>query len=36
MDVKITVGTAGGHSSVPPAHSGIGIVGDIVHAIEVS
>lgn len=35
MDVKITVGTAGGHSSVPPAHSGIGIVGDIVHAIEV-
>lgn len=36
MDVKITVGTSGGHSSVPPPHSGIGIVGDIVHAIEVS
>lgn len=34
LDVKITVGTAGGHSSVPPAHSGIGIMGKVVTAIE--
>ncbi|KAI5476036.1 Gly-Xaa carboxypeptidase [Pseudohyphozyma bogoriensis] len=34
MDIIIKVGTPGGHSSVPPAHSGIGIAADIVHALE--
>ena len=33
-DVKITVETAGGHSSVPPDHSGIGILSQIISAIE--
>lgn len=33
-DIKITVETAGGHSSVPPDHSGIGILSQIVSAIE--
>ncbi|PVH73424.1 carboxypeptidase S [Cadophora sp. DSE1049] len=33
-DVKITVETAGGHSSVPPDHTGIGILSKIVSAIE--
>ncbi|KAK4687749.1 Gly-Xaa carboxypeptidase, partial [Tremellales sp. Uapishka_1] len=34
MDMTITVGTAGGHSSVPPAHSGIGIMSRVVSALE--
>ncbi|CDZ98291.1 carboxypeptidase s [Phaffia rhodozyma] len=34
LDVKFTVGTTGGHSSIPPSHSGIGIMADIIHALE--
>ncbi|ORY29955.1 carboxypeptidase s precursor [Naematelia encephala] len=34
MDIKISVGTAGGHSSVPPEHSGIGIMSQIVTGLE--
>ncbi|WWC89786.1 uncharacterized protein L201_004712 [Kwoniella dendrophila CBS 6074] len=34
MDIVISVATAGGHSSVPPAHSGIGIMSQIVTALE--
>ncbi|KAL3417219.1 peptidase family M20/M25/M40 [Phlyctema vagabunda] len=33
-DIKITVETEGGHSSVPPDHTGIGILSRIVAAIE--
>ncbi|TAQ84480.1 hypothetical protein B7494_g7200 [Chlorociboria aeruginascens] len=33
-DVKITVETDGGHSSVPPDHTGIGILSQIISAIE--
>lgn len=34
LDIKITVETGGGHSSVPPDHTGIGILSQIVSAIE--
>ncbi|GHJ89035.1 hypothetical protein NliqN6_5437 [Naganishia liquefaciens] len=34
LDVKVVVGTPGGHSSVPPAHTGIGIMSQIVKSIE--
>jgi len=34
FDVRITVDTAGGHSSVPPDHTGIGILSRIITAIE--
>ncbi|WRT67354.1 uncharacterized protein IL334_004325 [Kwoniella shivajii] len=34
MDIVISVGTAGGHSSVPPVHSGIGIMSQILTALE--
>ncbi|WVQ69845.1 uncharacterized protein L199_008066 [Kwoniella botswanensis] len=34
MDIVISVGTAGGHSSVPPTHSGIGIMSQVVSALE--
>ncbi|OCF45385.1 Gly-Xaa carboxypeptidase [Kwoniella heveanensis CBS 569] len=34
MDIVISVGTAGGHSSVPPVHSGIGIMSQLVTALE--
>ncbi|KAL5325634.1 hypothetical protein ACEPPN_006762 [Leptodophora sp. 'Broadleaf-Isolate-01'] len=34
FDVKISVETAGGHSSVPPDHTGIGILSQIISAIE--
>ncbi|RDW67020.1 hypothetical protein BP5796_09769 [Coleophoma crateriformis] len=34
MDIKITVETEGGHSSVPPDNTGIGILSRIVAAIE--
>ncbi|CZR67796.1 related to CPS1-Gly-X carboxypeptidase YSCS precursor [Phialocephala subalpina] len=34
FDARITVETAGGHSSVPPDHTGIGILSQIISAIE--
>ncbi|KAH8918661.1 carboxypeptidase s precursor [Atractiella rhizophila] len=34
LDVRISVSVPGGHSSVPPAHTGIGIISSIVTAIE--
>ncbi|KAI1188302.1 peptidase family M20/M25/M40 [Nemania serpens] len=34
MNIEITVRTPGGHSSVPPAHTGIGIVSELVTLIE--
>ncbi|KAI0545225.1 peptidase family M20/M25/M40 [Xylaria curta] len=34
MDVEITVQTPGGHSSVPPPHTGIGIASELVTLIE--
>ncbi|KAI5452936.1 hypothetical protein NCC49_006472 [Naganishia albida] len=34
LDVKIVVGTPGGHSSVPPGHTGIGIMSQIIQSIE--
>jgi len=34
FDVRITVETPGGHSSVPPDHTGIGILSQIISAIE--
>lgn len=34
LDIEIAVGTPGGHSSVPPAHTGIGILSEIVTAVE--
>ncbi|KAJ5050316.1 uncharacterized protein L3040_002199 [Drepanopeziza brunnea f. sp. 'multigermtubi'] len=34
FDVRISVETAGGHSSVPPEHTGIGILAQIIAAIE--
>ncbi|KAK8869586.1 hypothetical protein IAR55_000153 [Kwoniella newhampshirensis] len=34
LDIVISVGTAGGHSSVPPEHSGIGIMSQVVSALE--
>ncbi|KAI9637962.1 carboxypeptidase s precursor [Dioszegia hungarica] len=34
LDIRISVGTPGGHSSVPPTQTGIGIMSDIVIAME--
>lgn len=34
FDVRITVETSGGHSSVPPDNTGIGILAQIISAIE--
>lgn len=34
LDVKISVGTRGGHSSVPPEHTGIGIMSQVIKEIE--
>ncbi|KAJ9093068.1 hypothetical protein QFC21_006561 [Naganishia friedmannii] len=34
LDVKVIVGTPGGHSSVPPDHTGIGIMSQIIRSIE--
>ncbi|KAG4431029.1 hypothetical protein IFR05_013487 [Cadophora sp. M221] len=34
FDVRISVETAGGHSSVPPDHTGIGILSQIISTIE--
>lgn len=34
LDVKVVVGTPGGHSSVPPEHTGIGLMSEIIKSIE--
>ncbi|GAA6027280.1 hypothetical protein JCM8097_002553 [Rhodosporidiobolus ruineniae] len=34
LNANFTLHTAGGHSSVPPAHSGIGIISTLVSALE--
>lgn len=34
IDVEIVVRTAGGHSSVPPAHTGIGILSELITIVE--
>jgi hypothetical protein len=34
FDVRIIVETSGGHSSVPPDHTGIGILSQVISAIE--
>ncbi|KAJ7753335.1 hypothetical protein DFH07DRAFT_824116 [Mycena maculata] len=33
-NIELTVGVPGGHSSVPPAHTGIGILSELVTTIE--
>ena len=33
-DMKITLRTPGGHSSIPPDNTNIGIISEVVHAIE--
>lgn len=34
LDVQVTVKSQGGHSSVPPKHTGIGIMAEVIHALE--
>jgi Gly-Xaa carboxypeptidase len=34
LDLSIAVATAGGHSSVPPTHTGIGIMSAILAELE--
>lgn len=34
LDIEVAVGVKGGHSSVPPRHTGIGIAADAIKAIE--
>lgn len=34
LDVSVTVGVLGGHSSVPPKHMGVGILSKLIVAIE--
>lgn len=34
LDVKISLGTPGGHSSMPPDHTGIGIISELVTRLE--
>lgn len=34
IDIEIVVRTAGGHSSVPPAHTSIGIISELVTVLE--
>ena len=34
MDAQLTLETTGGHSSRPPAHSGIGIIAEMIVALE--
>ncbi|KAJ3091953.1 hypothetical protein HK102_012260 [Quaeritorhiza haematococci] len=34
MDVRVTVETPGGHSSIPPPHTGIGILAESIYEIE--
>ncbi|KAJ3105444.1 hypothetical protein HDU97_008060 [Phlyctochytrium planicorne] len=33
-DMNITVKSAGGHSSIPPDHTSIGVLADAIHALE--
>ncbi|KAJ3038312.1 hypothetical protein HDV00_000823 [Rhizophlyctis rosea] len=33
-DIQISIETPGGHSSIPPDHTGIGILAEIIHAAE--
>lgn len=34
LDVEVAVGVKGGHSSIPPRHTGIGIAAEAIQAIE--
>lgn len=34
LDIRVTVETQGGHSSVPPAHTGIGILSKVISVVE--
>ncbi|SCV71532.1 BQ2448_3120 [Microbotryum intermedium] len=34
MDLTITLHTPGGHSSIPPPHTGIGIMSSLIHNLE--
>ncbi|EFX06299.1 vacuolar carboxypeptidase [Grosmannia clavigera kw1407] len=34
LDLQLTLTVDGGHSSRPPAHSGIGMMADMIHALE--
>jgi acetylornithine deacetylase/succinyl-diaminopimelate desuccinylase-like protein len=34
FDVRVTIETPGGHSSVPPDHTGIGVLSRIISVIE--
>lgn len=34
VDITIELITTGGHSSVPPKHTGIGMIADLIHEIE--
>ncbi|WVQ78467.1 hypothetical protein IAT38_000553 [Cryptococcus sp. DSM 104549] len=34
MDIVISIGTAGGHSSIPPEHSGIGLMSRLLTSLE--
>ncbi|PYH94092.1 carboxypeptidase S [Aspergillus ellipticus CBS 707.79] len=34
LDVVLTLAVPGGHSSVPPAHTGIGIISEIIYELE--
>ncbi|KAF9889799.1 hypothetical protein FE257_006889 [Aspergillus nanangensis] len=34
LDLTLTLTTRGGHSSIPPPHTGIGIIAEIIHTLE--
>lgn len=34
LDLVLELAVPGGHSSIPPAHTGIGIMADIIHTLE--
>ncbi|OJJ84285.1 Gly-Xaa carboxypeptidase [Aspergillus glaucus CBS 516.65] len=34
LDLALELAVPGGHSSIPPAHTGIGIIADIIHTLE--
>lgn len=34
LDLVLDLAVLGGHSSIPPAHTGIGIMADIIHVLE--
>lgn len=34
LDVNMTLHTPGGHSSIPPDHTGVGIISEIVYTLE--